>query len=582
MKYVLDSKQMKQVDNLSIKKIGMPSLVLMERAALGVAGLIESKFSEKSKIVCVCGSGNNGADGIAVARILFEKGYDVSILVGAVGTSEGETQLSIAKKSGIKIKKYTRNKIKLNEYNLIIDAIFGIGLLRNIEGNYADLVSAVNDSKAKVVSVDISSGINSTTGQIMGTAVKADYTVTFGYKKIGLLLYPGADYSGKVKVVDIGFPKTVIRKIAKKAFTFTGDDINLIPKRMKNSNKGMYGKVLVIAGSEYIGGAACLAGMSAYRSGAGLVKVLTHQNNRDAILKAVPEALISTYNSNYGVEQIERIISNELDWASCVIIGPGISKSEIAVTLTKYVIGNTRVPTIIDADALNIMADIIAEAKTWANTGAKIETNTEAKIEAKIEANTEANIEDNTEAKIEANTEANIENNTEAKIEANTEAKTDAKTETRTDKKIFTSEDGASFILTPHIGEMERISGFDKATIKSDPIKYADEFVKCFSNNYSKNLNIICVMKDARTIVTDSNGCTYINTSGNSGMAKGGSGDVLTGVIAGLISNKMSCFDAACMGVYVHGLAGDESAIKKGQYGMKAGDIIDNICAAMK
>jgi len=602
MKYVLDSKQMKQVDNLSIKKIGMPSLVLMERAALGVAGLIENKFSEKSKIICVCGSGNNGADGIAVARILFEKGYDVSILVGAVGTSEGETQLSIAKKSGIKIKKYTRNKIKLNEYNLIIDAIFGIGLLRNIEGNYADLVSAVNDSKAKVVSVDISSGINSTTGQIMGTAVKADYTVTFGYKKIGLLLYPGADYSGKVKVVDIGFPKTVIRKIAKKAFTFTGDDINLIPKRMKNSNKGMYGKVLVIAGSEYIGGAACLAGMSAYRSGAGLVKVLTHQNNRDAILKAVPEALISTYNSNYGVEQIERIISNELDWASCIIIGPGISKSEIAVTLTKYVIGNTRVPTIIDADALNIMADIIAEAKTWANTGAKIETNTEAKIEtnieakietnteakieAKIEDNTEAKIETNTEAKIEAkieaNTEANIENNTEAKIEANTEAKTETKTETKTDKKIFTSEDGASFILTPHIGEMERISGFDKATIKSDPIKYADEFVKCFSNNYSKNLNIICVMKDARTIVTDSNGCTYINTSGNSGMAKGGSGDVLTGVIAGLISNKMSCFDAACMGVYVHGLAGDESAIKKGQYGMKAGDIIDNICAAMK
>ncbi|SEW41184.1 NAD(P)H-hydrate epimerase [[Clostridium] fimetarium] len=602
MKYVLDSKQMKQVDNFSIKRIGMPSLVLMERAALGVAGLIESKFSEKSKIVCVCGSGNNGADGIAVARILFEKGYDVTILAGVVGTSEGETQLSIAKKSGIKIKKYTRNKIKLNEYNLIIDAIFGIGLLRNIEGNYADLVSAVNDSKAKVVSVDIPSGINSTTGQIMGTAVKADYTVTFGYKKIGLLLYPGADYSGKVKVVDIGFPKTVIRKIAKKAFTFTGDDINLIPKRMKNSNKGMYGKVLVIAGSEYIGGAACLAGMSAYRSGVGLVKVLTHQNNRDAILKAVPEALISTYNSNYGVEQIESIISNELEWASCIIIGPGISKSEIAVTLTKYVIGNTKVPTIIDADALNIMANIIADAKTGANTEAKIETNTEAKIESKIESkietnieanieakieakiedNTEAKIETNTAAKIEANTEANIEANTEANTEANAETKTETKIETKINKNIFTNEDGVSFILTPHIGEMERISGFDKRTIKSDPIKYASEFVKYFSKTYSENLNIICVMKDARTIVTDSNGCAYINTSGNSGMAKGGSGDVLTGVIAGLISNKMSCFDAACMGVYVHGLAGDESAIKKGQYGMKAGDIIDNICAAMK
>jgi len=182
--------------------------------------------------------------------------------------------------------------------------------------------------------------------------------------------------------------------------------------------------------------------------------------------------------------------------------------------LTKYVIGNTRVPTIIDADALNIMADMISD--------------------------------------------------------------------TNSDKNLFTGEDGATFILTPHIGEMERISGFDKQAIKSDPIKYAGQFVTYFSKTYAMNLNIICVMKDARTIVRDSNGSTYINTSGNSGMAKGGSGDVLTGVIAGLISNKMSCFEATCMGVYVHGLAGDESALKKGEYGMKAGDIIDNICTAMK
>jgi len=550
MKYVLDSKQMKQVDNLSINKFRMPSVVLMERAALSVASLIEGKFSKNDKILSVCGSGNNGADGIAAARILFEKGYDVTILVAGVGTSESELQLAIAKRSGIKIKKYTRNKIKLNEYNLIIDAIFGVGLSRNIEGRYSDLVSAVNDSKAKVVSVDISSGINSTTGQIMGCAVKADYTVTFGYKKIGMLLYPGTDYSGKIKVEDIGFPKAVIQKIAKKAFTFTRDDIKMIPKRIKNSNKGTYGKVLIIAGSEYIGGAACLAGLSAYRSGTGLVRILTHENNRDAILKAVPEALISTYNSNYGVEQIERIVSNELEWASCIIIGPGISKSEIAVMLTKYVIGNTRVPTIIDADALNIMADMISDTKTDMVS----DTKTDMKIDMV----------------------------SDMKIDMVSDMKIDMISDTKTDKNRFTSEDGVTFILTPHIGEMERISGFDMASIKSNPIKYADEFVKYFSKTYANNMNVICVMKDARTIVTDSNGCAYINTSGNSGMAKGGSGDVLTGVIAGLISNKMSCFEAACMGVYVHGLAGDESAEKKGEYGMKAGDIIDNICAVMK
>jgi NAD(P)H-hydrate epimerase len=213
MKYVLDSKQMKQVDNLSINKMGIPSVVLMERAALSVGELIENKFSPDTKIVSICGRGNNGADGIAAARILFEKGYDVIILTVGTGTPEFELQLSIAKKSGIKIKNYTRNKIKPNEYNLIIDALFGIGLSRKVEGIYADLVTSINNAKAKVVSVDIPSGINATTGQIMGNAVKADYTVTFGYQKKGLLLYPGADYAGKVKVSDIGFPHNVIHKI---------------------------------------------------------------------------------------------------------------------------------------------------------------------------------------------------------------------------------------------------------------------------------------------------------------------------------------------------------------------------------
>lgn len=522
MKYILDSKQMKQVDNLTINKMGIPSVVLMERAALSVVELIVNKISKKSKIISVCGRGNNGADGIAAARILFERGYDdVTILMIGVGTDECELQLSIAKKSGIKIKKYTRNKVKLDEYNLIIDALFGIGLSRNVEGSYFDLISAMNDSKAKVVSVDIPSGINATTGQLMAIVVKADYTVTFGYKKTGLMLYPGADYSGKIKVADIGFPNAVIKKITKKAFTYTNEDIDLIPKKKKNSNKGMYGKVLVIAGSELMGGAACLAAHSAYRSGTGIVKVLTHENNRNAILKVVPEALISTYNSNYSLEQIENLISSELEWSSCIIIGPGLSKSKIAVRMTEYVLSKTKVPTIIDADALNIMADMIKKK-------------------------------DNNN-----NLDINTDNH-------------------------FTSDQGAAFILTPHIGEMERISGFDKAAIKSDPIKYAEKFVLNFNMTYAKNLNVICVMKDARTIVSDSNGNVYINSSGNSGMAKGGSGDVLTGVIAGLISNNMSLFEAACMGAYVHGLAGDMSAVKKGEYGMKAGDIIDNICAVMK
>lgn len=521
MKYILNSKQMKQVDNISIHKFGIPSMVLMERAALGIADLVENKYPDNMKVICICGNGNNGADGIAAARILYEREYNVTILVVGTESEECKLQLSIAKKSGVKIKKYTRNKVKLNEYNLIIDALFGIGLSRNIEGSYLELISEMNGSKAKVVSVDIPSGIHASTGQIMGNAVKADYTVTFGYKKTGLVLYPGSTYAGKVKTIDIGFPKVIVEKIPNKVFTFTKEDLCILPKKTKNSNKGMFGKVLVIAGSELMGGAAYLAGLSAYRSGTGLVKILTHANNRNLILKSVPEVLLTTYESDIREDQLKTVLEHELEWATSIIIGPGLSKSNIAGFMTKYVIKNTKVPTIIDADALNIISEIIYNSET------------ETVLDGE-------------------------------------------------EKQIFSREESAVFIFTPHIGEMERLSGIQKDVIKADPFKTVDGFMENFMKQYRNNLNMILVLKDARTIVADGYGNRYINCSGNSGMAKGGSGDVLTGVIAGLISNQMSCFEASCMGAYIHGLAGDESAAKKGEYGMKAGDIIDNICSVMK
>ena len=516
MRYILDSMQMKQVDEISIKKIGIPSMVLMERAALCVAEFIENMFTKKTRILCVCGGGNNGADGIAAGRILFEKGYDVTVWLEGKGTQECENQISIAKKSGVKLKNYTRsnNTVIPEEFDIIIDAVFGIGLSRDVEGSFAQIIKAINDSKAVVVSVDIPSGINATTGQIMGDAVKADHTVTFGYKKTGIMIFPGAEHSGTVKVADIGFPKAAEIKIPKKAFTFTQKDLKCIPKRKKNTNKGQYGKVLVIAGSETMGGAACLAGLSAYRSGAGLVKVLTHTDNRNAVLKAVPEALITTYDSTFDRDKIEKMISAEFEWASCIIIGPGLSKSETAIAMTENVIRNAYVPVIIDADALNIVADLIKDPERTAG--------------------------------------------------------------------VFRDNNAAALIFTPHIGEMERLSGTDKDIIKADPVRHAEHFVKDFMKKYAVCNEVICVMKDARTIVTGLSGGTYINGSGNSGMAKGGSGDVLTGVIAGLIVNGMSCFDASCMGVYIHGLAGDLGASDKGEYGMKAGDIIDNICEVMK
>lgn len=508
MRYVLDSKQMKEIDSISISRIGIPSMVLMERAALAVTDFIEAGFSKDISILSVCGGGNNGADGIAAARILFEKGFDVTVMLKGNGTPECEQQADIARKSGLNIKEYADPK----KYDLIIDALFGIGLSRDIEGEFAGVIEEINESGAVVIAVDIPSGVNATTGQIMGTAVEADYTVTFGYEKTGLLLYPGAECAGIIKVADIGFPKAAEEKISKKAFTYTQEDLVKLPVRNKNTNKGSFGKVLIVAGSEQMGGAACLTGLASYRTGAGLVKVMTHENNRTAVLETVPEALISVYQSDMEVSDINALVLRELEWAGIIVIGPGLSKAGFSEILTLQIISEAEVPVIVDADAINIIAERIDSDEM---------------------------------------------------------------------KKIF--ENGTSpLIFTPHIKEMERISGIPTSQIKSDPIGSAQKFLKDLEHRCKQGRRIICVLKDARTVVVSSDGDVYFNRTGNPGMAKGGSGDVLCGVIAGLLANGMESFEASCMGVFIHGLAGDMSSARLGEYGMKATDITESICEIMK
>ena len=510
MQYLLNERQARKVDDVTISKIGIPSMVLMERAALSVASAVEKylrktyasadKAMKRARIIAVCGSGNNGAVAVAAARILHERGYAADIFVmRKTGSDEFNAQLGIAKASGVKI----FNKVRLTEYNIIIDGLFGIGISRNIEGRYEQVVTQINASDAWVLSVDIPSGINASDGRVMGTAVKANKTVTFGCVKIGSVLYPGAEYSGKVKVEDIGFAGAALNAVRNKAFTYSVEDLERIPKRKAYSNKGTYGRVLVIAGSFSMGGAASLAALSAYRNGAGLVKVFTHENQRVAVQKNIPEAIVETYRDVETQEDLESRLKKELEWATCVIIGPGLAKTQIAVCMTRYILMNSSVTTIVDADALNI----IAEDKELKNLLA------------------------------------------------------------------CRNPEGADFILTPHIGEMARLAGTSVASIQGRLIQTAVSFASRYK--------VICVLKDARTIVADSKKTVYINTSGNSGMATGGSGDVLTGVIAGMSVSGLNAYEAACMGVFLHGLGGDYAASRRGEHGMKAGDIIDGITNLM-
>lgn len=533
MRYVLDAASMKNVDSYSINTLGIPSVVLMERAALSVTEAIESKVKGNihTDIICVCGRGNNGADGLAVARQLYLKGYnvDVYIINSHASTKEFDIQLNIIKNQGIEC----INSPDFSKYGVIVDALFGNGLSRELAGEARIVVDTINKCSTSVrsqytqnsdnngnrlvVAVDIPSGISASTGVVMGSAVNADITVTFGFEKIGHILYPAASYCGKIIRKDIGFAQ--YPDMTRDIFTYDYSDISdMLPLRKPDGNKGTFGKALVIAGSRLYGGAAVLSSRAAARIGAGLVRTLTHISNRTAVITGNMECIVDTYDTDEEcgdfVKNTETLVDKCICWADVVCIGPGLSMEESAVKLVRSVSAKKNIKKLYDADALNIIAQY------------KIELDG---------------------------------SNDDVDYEAGGNSGNASYKDDMSDKNV---------VVTPHIGEMSRLTGLDIAVIKNNPIDTA--------RTYSREHNCVCVLKDARTIVSDGER-VYINMSGNDGMATGGSGDVLSGIITGLMAQGLTTFEASALGVYIHGCAGDEAALSNGKYSMVAGDIIDNI-----
>lgn len=533
MRYVLDAASMKNVDSYSINTLGIPSVVLMERAALSVTEVIESKVKGNihTDIICVCGRGNNGADGLAVARQLYLKGYnvDVYIINSHASTKEFDIQLNIIKNLGIEC----INSPDFSKYGVIVDALFGNGLSRELAGEARIVVDTINKCSTSVrsqytqnsdnngnrlvVAVDIPSGISASTGVVMGSAVNADITVTFGFEKIGHILYPAASYCGKIIRKDIGFAQ--YPDMTRDIFTYDYSDISdMLPLRKPDGNKGTFGKALVIAGSRLYGGAAVLSSRAAARIGAGLVRTLTHISNRTAVITGNMECIVDTYDTDEEcgdfVKNTETLVDKCICWADVVCIGPGLSMQESAVKLVRSVSAKKNIKKLYDADALNIIAQY------------KIELDG---------------------------------SNDDVDYEAGGNSGNASYKDDMSDKNV---------VVTPHIGEMSRLTGLDIAVIKNNPIDTA--------RTYSREHNCVCVLKDARTIVSDGER-VYINMSGNDGMATGGSGDVLSGIITGLMAQGLTTFEASALGVYIHGCAGDEAALSNGKYSMVAGDIIDNI-----
>ncbi|MCD8338326.1 MAG: NAD(P)H-hydrate dehydratase [Lachnospiraceae bacterium] len=525
MELLLNAKQMKACDERTIG-LGIPSVVLMERAALAVVEEMEQASLDLSRVLVICGSGNNGGDGFAVARMLAytPEGWAGSVFppvcprqrtaakanaarqvavffAGKETAMTKETALErrICENCGIKIS----SNFPDGEYTTIVDAMFGIGLSRAVEGRYADVIEWINAQNAQVVSVDIPSGVSADTGCAPGRAVCADLTVTFAARKLGQILYPGAAYCGRLVCKDIGIPTGGMNASESFAsgkvppvFTYTEQDLTRLPKRVPDSHKGTFGKVLLIAGSEGMSGAACLAARGAFRSGCGMVRVFTPACNRLVIQTAIPEAMVTSWEP--GEAKLE-LLAEALAWSDVVGIGPGLGTTEDAKELLGHVLGHYAKPLVIDADGLNLLS-------------AHRSLNIPASLRGRV-------------------------------------------------------------ILTPHVGEMARLAGLDKQAILADLIGTARQFASF--------REVVCVLKDARSVVSDGKQ-VYLNTSGNDGMAVAGSGDVLTGVLCGLLAQGMSVFDAASLGVYIHGLAGDLARDELGAYGMMAGDIANFVGKVMK
>ena len=494
MQLWVNAAQMKAADQYTIQKLEVPSLELMEHAAQACVQVLEDEKVDLSHVCVVCGSGNNGGDGFAIARILQNNRYSVETF--CVGnpehyTEETQEQMHRLQECGGKI---TYGMPQEDSYSVIIDAVFGVGLSRKVEGRYRQVIEQMNRMRGTKFAVDIPSGLSATTGCILGCAFKADYTVTFQLKKIGLELSQGRTMAGRVIVPDIGVSTDSIcedQEIVRTA----GKDIyrKMLPDRPEDSNKGTYGRLLVIAGSKGMAGAAYLNAHAAYMTGAGLVRIYTSSDNREILQTLLPEAIITTYEE-YNKEELLSLLT----WADSVCIGSGLGMSRLSEKILKTVIEYVKVPCLIDADGLNLLA----ENKNYLNQMAE-----------------------------------------------------------------------RRFVITPHMKEMSRLTGTPVEELKADRIQILKDFISRY--------RITCVLKDSRTLIASEEKGIRMNLTGNSAMAKAGSGDVLAGVISGWMVQGKEAEDAAELGTYIHGLSGDLAKFEKGVYSVMARDLIEYISKAL-
>lgn len=510
---VVTAEQMRNIDRITIEKFGIPGAVLMERAGLSVAEKVRELF-DKKRVIVLAGGGNNGGDGIAAARNLHNWGWHIKVLLMLREdklSPDCLSQYRMAKHSGVAIE-FRKGVTEKDLHGcLVIDALLGTGINKDVTSFMADVIRFLNAAHVKVLAVDLPSGISSDSGQIMGAAVQADYTVTFGLPKIGHILYPGAQHSGQLFVENIGFPEELLCSESLGFETIEKESAALlVPERPGDSHKGDYGHVMVIAGSQGKTGAALMTAKACLRTGAGLVTIGVPETLVDVFQSRVTEEMVlglpDTGKGTFSAGAYDQI-RNFLDTSADVLaIGPGITADEETANLLKKILPTVTVPMVLDADAINVLAgrrDLLKKVK-------------------------------------------------------------------------------APVILTPHAGEMARFLTSAAGNFVTDKDKKGlrsgiERDRIGLSRTLSMETGAYFVFKGAPTIVADPEGRIFINTTGNPGMATAGSGDVLTGMLAGLLGQGMHPVDACRLAVFLHGLAGDIAAEAQGMHSLIASDIIDSI-----
>ncbi|WP_026518266.1 NAD(P)H-hydrate dehydratase [Butyrivibrio sp. MC2021] len=370
MKYAVSSSEMKICDRNTSEYFGIDSAILMERASLKICDRIDDWKKTRNanralNCLVFCGVGNNGGDGVCTARLLLQRGYRVHVCVLGDYTRCSELllkQLRILEKYKVFTDTFShiRDNKNLIQWDIIVDAMFGIGLSRPVSGDYKEAVSFINQQKAArkndlfVVSVDMPSGVNADNGQVCQAAVKADATVTFNQVKVGQLLYPGCEYTGQLYVEDAGITGESFLGKEPDAFYYDEDIKRLMPIRKSDSNKGSNGKVLIIAGSQEISGACVLSATAALRSGAGMIRVFTSSANAQTIKTLLPEAILDVYEED---DNFSSRLEKAFEWSTQALIGPGIGTGNSGKKLVRNVLKSYDKNLVMDADALNIVAE---------------------------------------------------------------------------------------------------------------------------------------------------------------------------------------------------------------------------------